>query len=137
MIWFLVILLPLLAAIITAFVPVGSRNSGPVFLLAALPAIWLGMDQSTGITVDWLVLGTHFSLDTTRRIILLLTAILWSTSGLFAETYLKYDVRRKAFSFYFGGAMAGNFGLLISADAASFLYLFCFNDFCLLRSGDP
>lgn len=129
MIWFLVILLPLLAAIITAFVPVASRNSGSVFLLASLPSVWLGMVHSTGITLDWLVLGTHFSLDTTRRIILLLTAILWSTSGIFAGSYLKYDARPKTFSFYFGVAMAGNFGLLISADAASFYTFFALMTF--------
>ncbi len=129
MIWILVIISPLLAAILTAFIPAGSRYSGPVFVIASLPAIWLGLADVTGLSVDWLILGTHFSLDTTRRIILLLTGILWATSGLFAGSYLKDDTRRSEFSFYYGAAMAGNFGLLISADAASFYTFFALMTF--------
>jgi hydrogenase-4 component B len=39
------------------------------------------------------------------------------------------DARRGEFSFYFGAAMAGNFGLLISAEVASFYTFFALMTF--------
>ncbi len=129
MIWFLTILLPLMAAIIAPFTPVGRRLSGIIFFTATLPAIWLGLVEVSGVTAQWFILESHFSLDTPRRIILLLTGILWATSGLFAGSYLKDDKRRNEFSFYFGAAMAGNFGLLISAEVASFYTFFALMTF--------
>ena len=130
MIWFLTIILPLLAAILTASLPAAKRGSpGPVLAMATLPALWLGLVEMPGVTAQWFVLEAQFSLDATRRILMLLTAILWATSGLFAGSYLKQDTRRAEFSFYFGLTMAGNFGLLISADAPSFYTFFALMTF--------
>ncbi len=129
MIWFLTIVLPLLAAIVTAFLPTGRRGAGLIFVGATLPALWLGLVEVSGVTAQWFILQSHFSLDTPRRILLLLTGILWATSGLFAGSYLKDDARRGEFSFYFGAAMAGNFGLLISAEVASFYTFFALMTF--------
>lgn len=129
MIWFLTIFLPLLAAVITAYLPTGKRGSGLIFAGATLPALWLGMVEVSGVTAPWFLLEAHFALDTTRQILLLLTGILWATAGLFAESYLKNDTRRGEFSFYFGTSMAGNFGLLISADIASFYTFFALMSF--------
>ena len=129
MIWLLVIILPLLAALLTAFLPAGSRNAPTIFIFASLPAIWTGLVEVPEISLDWFILGTHFSLDTPRRIILLLTGILWASSGFFAGLYLKEDARNSSFYFYFGTAMAGNFGLLIAADAASFYTFFALMTF--------
>lgn len=129
MIWYLTIFLPLLAAIFAALIPVGRRGSGIIFFTATLPALWLGLVEVSGITAQWFLLEAQFSLDTTRRIILLLTGILWATSGLFAGSYLRDDARRGEFSFYFGTAMAGNFGLLISTDIASFYTFFALMTF--------
>jgi hydrogenase-4 component B len=129
MIWFLTIVLPLLAAVITPFIPAGRRGSGLVFLAATLPAIWLGLVEVSGVTAQWFLLGSDFSLDAPRRIILLLTAILWATAGLFADSYLKDDARQGEFAFYFGAAMAGNFGLLISAEVTAFYTFFALMTF--------
>ncbi|MFO7923206.1 MAG: complex I subunit 5 family protein [Bacteroidales bacterium] len=129
MIWFLTIVLPLMAAILTANLPAGRRGTGLIFAGASLPAIWLGLVEVPGVTADWFLLESHFSLDTPRRIILLLTGILWATAGLFAGSYLKDDARRGEFSFYFGATMAGNFGLLISAEVASFYTFFALMTF--------
>lgn len=85
--------------------------------------------EVSGVTAEWFLLGSDFSLDTPRRIILLLTAILWATAGLFADAYLKDDVRRGEFAFYFGLTMAGNFGLLISAEVTSFYTFFALMTF--------
>lgn len=129
MIWLLVIILPLLAALLTASLSAGRRNAAGIFVIASLPAIWLGLLEVPGISLEWFILGTQFSLDTPRRIILLLTGILWASSGLFAGLYLKEDARRSSFYFYFGAAMAGNYGLLIAADAASFYTFFALMTF--------
>jgi hydrogenase-4 component B len=129
MIWFLTIVLPLLAALLAALIPAGRRGPGLIFAGATLPALWLGLVEVSGVTVQWFLLESHFSLDAPRRILLLLTAILWATSGLFAGSYLKDDTRRSEFSFYFGAAMAGNFGLLISAEVASFYTFFALMTF--------
>jgi hydrogenase-4 component B len=129
MIWFLTIVLPLLAAIFAALVPTGKRGSGLIFLSATIPAIWLGLVEVPGVSAQWFLLEGHFSLDTPRRIILLLTGLLWAAAGLFAGSYLKDDARRGEFSFYFGAAMAGNFGLLISAEVASFYTFFALMTF--------
>jgi hydrogenase-4 component B len=130
MIWFLTICLPLLAAIIAAFLTAGRlRGSGFVFFIATIPALWLGLVEVSGVSAQWFLLEAHFSLDAPRRIILLLTATLWAAAGLFAGSYLKNDTRQSEFSFYFGAAMAGNFGLLISADAPSFYTFFALMTF--------
>jgi formate hydrogenlyase subunit 3/multisubunit Na+/H+ antiporter MnhD subunit len=129
MIWFLTIALPMLAAILAALVPAGRRGPGIIFVVATLPALWLGLVEVSGVTAQWFLLESHFSLDTSRRIILLLTGILWATAGLFAGSYLMNDARRGEFSFYFGAAMAGNFGLLISAEVASFYTFFALMTF--------
>lgn len=129
MIWFLTIVLPLLAAVFAALLPAGRRGPGLIFAGAALPALWLGLVEESGVTAQWFLMESHFSLDTPRRIILLLTAILWATAGLFAGSYLKGDARRSEFSFYFGLTMAGNFGLLISAEVTSFYTFFALMTF--------
>ena len=129
MIWFLTIVLPLLAAIFAAILPAGKRGSGLILAVATIPALWLGMVEVSGITAQWFLLEVHFALDTPRRILLLLTGILWATSALFAGSYLKDDIRRNEFSFYFGAAMAGNFGLIISAEVASFYTFFALMTF--------
>jgi formate hydrogenlyase subunit 3/multisubunit Na+/H+ antiporter MnhD subunit len=129
MIWLLTIVLPLLAAIITPFLPAGRRGTGLLLAGATVPALWLGLVEVPGVTSQWFLLEAHFSLDAPRRIILLLTGILWATSALFAGSYLKDDARRGEFSFYFGAAMAGNFGLLISAEVASFYTFFALMTF--------
>ena len=129
MIWFLTIVLPLLAAILAASLPAGRRWTGLIFVSATMPALWLGLVEVSGVSAQWFLLEGHFSLDTPRRIILLLTGILWAAAGLFTGSYLKDDARRGEFSFYFGAAMAGNFGLLISAEVASFYTFFALMTF--------
>ncbi len=129
MIWLLTIILPLLAAILAASLPAGRRGSGLILAGATLPALWLGLAEVSGVTAQWFLLESHFFLDTPRRIILLLTGVLWAASGLFAGSYLKDDERRSEFYFYFGAAMSGNFGLLISGDVASFYTFFALMTF--------
>lgn len=129
MIWFLVITLPLLAAMLVPLIGPGRRGAGLGFFIAAVPALVLAVSNPPAITVDWLLLESHFALDSPRRILLMLTALLWALAGFFAGSYLLNDQRRREFAIWFGGAMAGNFGLLVAADAATFYTFFALMTF--------
>lgn len=100
-----------------------------LFLTAALPALVLAGWEQDGVSANWFLLEAHFALDTPRRILLMLTGLLWALAGLFAGPYLRKEERRGEFSFYFGAAMAGNIGLLVAADAASFYTFFALMTF--------
>ncbi|MDQ7043085.1 MAG: proton-conducting transporter membrane subunit [Sulfurimonas sp.] len=71
----------------------------------------------------WLLLGVKIGLDTTGQIFLLVSALLWSVSGIYAKTYFKDENQQLRFYRFFLLAMAGNFGLIVSGDIFSF-YLF-------------
>lgn len=127
--YFLTILFPVAAAMAGAFLRLSGRATGILFFLAALPALLLAVQYPPGVLVDWLLLGCSFELDDPRRILLMLTGLLWSLGGLFGGLYLANDPRLRPFSFYFGGAMAGNFGLLIAGDVAAFYTFFALMTF--------
>lgn len=127
MIWLAVIVLPLLLAFLLLRLESSQRISGPLFFVATLPALIVALGDFEGIRIDWLLLETHFDLDTPRRILLILTSILWATASLFAGFYIKE--RQREFAVYFGGAMAGNFGLLIAADVPGFYTFFALMTF--------
>ncbi|MCC5839514.1 MAG: hypothetical protein JJT96_05255 [Opitutales bacterium] len=129
MIYFLTILFPVLGAIAGTFLRLGGRATGCLFALAAVPALLLAALYPPGVSVDWLLLGTHLELDDARRILLMLTGLLWAVGGLFGGFYLAEDPRLRSFFVYFGGAMAGNFGLLIAGDVASFYTFFALMTF--------
>jgi hydrogenase-4 component B len=119
------LLLPLLA---TGFVlsPVSRTAALRCAPLASIPALMLALTAPVGIQVDlpWLLLGTRFGLDETGRMFLLFTSFVWLISGWFAQGYLHDDPRRHWFWAFFLATQAGNFGLCIAQDAASFYLLF-------------
>lgn len=125
----LAILLPLAAAVLTYRFPFGKRYSGAVFAAASAPAVYLGIAEVPEIASDWFILGAHFALDSPRRILLLLTGILWGISGLFSQSYMKDDKKKGTFNLFFGAAMAGNFGLLTAADVVTFYTFFALMTF--------
>lgn len=98
--------------------------------LAALPALAVALFTAPG-TVDlpWLFLGARFGLDEGSRIFLLFTAALWLAGGLHAAGCLRDDPRRRAFWLFWLAAMAGNFGLVLAQDAASFTVFFALMSF--------
>ncbi|MCC5814007.1 MAG: hypothetical protein JJT78_04565 [Leptospira sp.] len=131
MIFIYTIIFPIIATFLASFTYIGKRFSGLIFVIASLPSIWLGLGsiEISAFRIDWLILGTEFSIDTTRRIILLLSGFLWASSGLFAGSYLKNDPRKSQFNFYFGASMTGNFGLLIAGDVITFYTFFALMTF--------
>jgi formate hydrogenlyase subunit 3/multisubunit Na+/H+ antiporter MnhD subunit len=89
---------------------------------AAIPALTAALLVPTGAVADipWLLLGVRLGLDDTARIFLLFTAILWLIAGLQALSGLPNAPRSGRFRVFFLLAMAGNFGLIVGQDLASF-----------------
>ena len=117
-------LTPLLLAVLVA-APATRRWAERLAPWAALPALWAAL-LAPPLTLDlpWLLLGARFILDDTGRVFLLFTALLWLVGGLYARGYLAADPRRSGFTALFLATQAGNLGLCLALDAASFYLAF-------------
>jgi formate hydrogenlyase subunit 3/multisubunit Na+/H+ antiporter MnhD subunit len=108
---------------------------------AALPALAAAM---LGETAVWeqleLLTGVRLGLDETGRSFLLFSALLWLIAGLYARAYLAADARRARFWAFFLAAQAGNLGLIVALDAASFYLGFALMTFAayglVVHAGD-
>ncbi|WP_028492374.1 complex I subunit 5 family protein [Thioalkalivibrio sp. ALE19] len=116
-------LLPLLLAAALSLRP----GRAPLRLVpwAALPALLLAALGPEGkqASLPWLLTGVELGLDPLGRIFLVLTAGLWLAAGLHALHERADDPARRRFFVFFLLSMAGNLGLILAQDAASF-YLF-------------
>lgn len=75
------------------------------------------------LEVPWFFMGGRLGLDLLGQRFLMVTALLWLSSGCFASSYLKNDTRRHHFFFFYLLSMSGNFGLILAQDMLGF-YLF-------------
>jgi formate hydrogenlyase subunit 3/multisubunit Na+/H+ antiporter MnhD subunit len=97
---------------------------------SALPALVVAVAAPEGaMRVPWLLLDTHLALDGLGRTFLLVTAIVWLLAGVYARGYLARDPRRAGFFAFHLLAMAGNLGLILAADLASFYFFFALMSF--------
>jgi hydrogenase-4 component B len=119
------VLLPLLAAVLV-LVPWTRTATLRLAPTAAVPALALSLIAPIGTQFDlaWLLLGTRLALDETGQMFLLFTSFVWLISGWYAQGYLHDDPRLHRFWAFFFATQAGNFGLCIAQDAASFYFLF-------------
>lgn len=120
-----VLLLPLLLAALTLHPP--SRRVGLALApWAALPALLLALAAPAGLPLElpWLLLGSRFGLDETGRLFLFFSAALWLAAGHYARAYLAGDPRRHVFTAFFLVALAGNLGVCLALDAATFYLAF-------------
>lgn len=125
--WLAPALLPLFATLLLAR-PL--HRLRPLLPLAALPALAVALFAPPGaVDLPWLFLGARFGLDDGSRIFLLFTAVLWLAGGLHAVGYLHDDPRRDTFWLFWLGAMAGNLGLVLALDVASFYVFFALMSF--------
>ncbi len=99
--------------------------------LAAAPGLALACFGETGSSVDvpWILLQLHLGLDGTARIFLLFTSLLWLLAGVYARGYMADDPRAQGFWRYFLLTMAGNLGLVLASDMASFYLFFAIMSF--------
>jgi formate hydrogenlyase subunit 3/multisubunit Na+/H+ antiporter MnhD subunit len=162
MIWTLPVLLPLVAA---AAVLLPLRGRGWVLVVAPVPALALGLLGAPERVPDlsWLLLDVRLHLDPLSRVLLVMTALVWSAAGAHARLRegnrkerpderrpdeRRPDERRSGerrpddqpgkrlgpgedhgFASLFLLTMAGNLGLLLAGDAASFYALFALMTF--------
>lgn len=110
------------AMLVRALRPVAMR----IAPWAAAPALLLGIALPFDFEVDarWLLLGLRLEgADHLTRAFLTVTAILWLVAGWFARTYLGESRHRDSFWLFFLVTAAGNIGLIVAQDVASF-YVF-------------
>jgi len=91
---------------------------------AALPGLLLAAAPEFRLELSWLLLDTRLGLDATGRIFLIFTALLWLIAGLYAQTYLASDPKHYRFTAFFLATMAGNLGVVLAQDVASFYFFF-------------
>ena len=98
--------------------------------LLPLPALILALATEPGwqLELPWLLNGGLWGMDELRRLFLLLTALLWTVAGLYAVGYLQGEHLRR-FCVCWGLTLAGNLGLTVAVDIASFYSFFALMTF--------
>ena len=116
------VLWPLLLILLLIFKrmrPVVSHLA-PWAALPALVASLLVEPSEIGWHLPRMMLGSEVGLDTMGQTFLLLTALLWTVSGVYAQAYFPKADQRARFYLFFLLAMGGNFGLIVAQDLQSF-----------------
>ncbi|MBW2427578.1 MAG: NADH-ubiquinone oxidoreductase [Deltaproteobacteria bacterium] len=109
---------------------------------SAVPALtalaWIAPNE--GVEMPWLFLELNLALDSTGRIFLFFTSVLWLLAGIYAQSYLANNPKRKRFFFFYLLSMSGNLGLIISHDVVSFYVFFALMSFAsyglVVHNGD-
>ncbi|MCG8026811.1 MAG: complex I subunit 5 family protein [Candidatus Thiodiazotropha taylori] len=116
----ILMLAPLIPLLLACF---AYRLQSRWWLFAApLPALYLGLmgEQGSTITLPWLMLGMHLSLDATAQQFLLFGAMIWMLASLYipGRDLMPGAMGHRKQSFLL--AMAGNLLLIIAADMLTF-----------------
>ncbi|WP_455210408.1 complex I subunit 5 family protein, partial [Kaarinaea lacus] len=104
-------------------------------VVASLPALFSSLIairyEAPTIVIDlpWLLMGSHLMLDATGQVFLFLTAIVWLASALYAVSDSRNIEHRMRFYVCFLLAMAGNIGVTLAGDLATFYTLFALMSF--------
>ncbi len=98
---------------------------------AAAPALLvaLGGTPGTVLRLDGVLFGVALGFDELNRVFLAFTAMLWLGAGLHARGHLACDARAESFRLLWLATMAGNFGLIVALDVASFYTSFALMTF--------
>mgnify|MGYP005664201371 CR=1 FL=1 len=125
------IIWPLLLMFMLTFKNVRSRllHLIPWAALPGLAAVIVASSTVTPVELPWLLLGSTYALDASGKIFMLLAALLWSVSGLYARSYFNRTEEQVRFYRYFLLAMAGNFILIVAHDLPSFYFGFALMSF--------
>jgi formate hydrogenlyase subunit 3/multisubunit Na+/H+ antiporter MnhD subunit len=124
------LLAPLLLAALL-WLPAGRALGLRLAPWAPLPALLLALAAPAPFELElpWLLLGSRLGLDETGRVFLLFSALIWLAAGWFARAWLADDARRHGFAGFFLLAQAGNLGVCLALDAASFYGFFAVMSF--------
>ncbi len=99
----------------------------PLVPWAALPATVAGLHgghEGVDMVLPLLLVGLEMNLDSTGRVFLLFTGLLWLLAGAFARGYHADDPEKDSFLGLFTLTMAGNVGLIVAGDIVSFYLCF-------------
>lgn len=89
-----------------------------------LPALWLAWTGSEGSShAPWFLLGATLGLDPARQLLLGMTALLWVIAGIAAAPLAKRQ-HAGLFAGFWGLTLAGNLGVFLARDVASFYVAF-------------
>ena len=140
--WLLPMVLPLVAAFLHA-VPACRGAMARLSPWAALPGVVVALTAHAGdgVSMPGVFLGLHLGLTGITRVFLLFTSVLWLVAGVYAVFHHRSDPRRHVFFLFYLLSMAGNIGLLLTRDAASFFAAFALMSFAayglVVHSGTP
>jgi formate hydrogenlyase subunit 3/multisubunit Na+/H+ antiporter MnhD subunit len=100
----------------------GWRHARWVALVAPLPALVAAatLPLDTRVALPWLLLGTELGLDSTGRVFLLFSGLLWLAAGLYAAGSAANERHTARWRIFFLLAMSGNLGLIVAQDMVSF-----------------
>lgn len=116
---------PLLLGLL-ALVPGVRGMALRLLVLAPLPALAYAATGVAGeaTQVPWLLLGVTLAADRPAMLLLGLTAALWLAAAIYAQAYLAKSKNLPAFSAFWCLTLAGNIGVFLTADVASFYLAF-------------
>ena len=123
--WLAPVLVPLVGALL---VRLPGRAWPWLLPLAPLPAGALALAGAPGPPPElgWVLLDARLLLDPVGRALLAMTALLWAAAGLAAQARA---VERRGFAVLWLLTLAGNVGLLLAGDVATFYTLFALMTF--------
>lgn len=121
---FLALAWPLALAGAAALPPV-RRHAMRLLPLAPLPAAWLALTGARDQTyLPDLLLGTELGAVRAGALLLALTAGLWFAAALYAQSYMAGTRKPAVFAAFWCLTLAGNLGVFLAADAATFYVAF-------------
>lgn len=111
-----------LALALASVRPRGRPGVSRLAPLAALPALAIALLGPGGwrLEIPWLLQHAVLELDETGRIFLGLAGVLYLAAAWQARSHLRGDAGSARFFAFLLAAMAGNFGLVLAADVATF-----------------
>lgn len=120
-----------LALLVLACVPGQRARVARLTPWAALPALLLALAGGPldDLALRWVLLGSVLGVDAHTRVFLAFTALLWLAAGIHARGHLRTDARRDRFNVLWLATMAGNFGLIVARDVATFYTAFALMTF--------
>lgn len=120
------VLVPLLLALLAAARPDRGRWLPVLAPLPGLAAALL-LAPGAGLELPWLLFGARLGLDDTALVLLLATALVWLVAGLFAAAGAGLRGRGARTGLLL--AMAGNLGVILAQDAATFFTCYALMSF--------
>ncbi|MCS6770704.1 MAG: NADH/ubiquinone/plastoquinone (complex I) [Kiritimatiellae bacterium] len=92
--------------------------------LAPLPTIGLAFAEPFEVGFRELLLGARFGVSTVNAPFLLIAGCLWTAATWFARHYMAHDGHANRYHVFHRLAMAGNIGLILAQDLATFYFFF-------------